>query len=174
MEQIRAWAGESPVPIQRAEYRPMTRDELAEITASGLVTLGAHTRSHPLLAARSPREQADEINGSIADLKDWLGVIPTTFAYPFGAPRSDYSRETVKLVQATAAGCALTTRAVPVTAASDPYELPRFFVSDHPGDVFEAWLTKCFALRRAPAVRRTAGRLSRPVRQWAQNIRATQ
>jgi peptidoglycan/xylan/chitin deacetylase (PgdA/CDA1 family) len=172
LEQIRVWAGESLVPTQRAEYRPMTRDELAKITASGLVRLGAHTRSHPLLAARSLREQADEINGSIGDLEDWLGETPTTFAYPFGAPRSDYSRETVKLVEATAIRCALSTRAVPVTAASPPYELPRFFVSNHPGDVFERWLTNRFVLRRAPALRSMAGRLSRPVRQWGQSIRS--
>jgi peptidoglycan/xylan/chitin deacetylase (PgdA/CDA1 family) len=173
LEQIRVWAGESPVPTQRAEYRPMTREELAKITASGLVQLGAHTRSHPLLAARSLREQADEINGSINDLKDWLGETPTTFAYPFGAPRSDYSRETVKLVEATAVRGALSTRALPVTAASHPYELPRFFVSNHPVDVFERWLTNCFVLRRAPAVRRMARRLARPVRQWGLTVRSS-
>jgi peptidoglycan/xylan/chitin deacetylase (PgdA/CDA1 family) len=172
LEQIRVWAGESPEPTQRAEYRPMTREELAEITSSGLVQIGAHTRSHPLLAARSLRDQTDEINGSIHDLEDWLGDTPRTFAYPFGAPRGDYSRETVKLVQATAIQGALSTRALPVTAASHPYELPRFFVSDHPVDVFEAWLANCFVLRRAPAMRRMAGRLSRPVRQWGQAVRS--
>jgi peptidoglycan/xylan/chitin deacetylase (PgdA/CDA1 family) len=171
LEQIRVWAGESREPTQRAEYRPMTREQLAEIAVSGLVQLGAHTRSHPLLAARSLREQSEEINGSIHDLEDWLGDTPTTFAYPFGAPRSDYSRETVKLVEAAAVQGALSTRALPVTAASHPYELPRFFVSDHPGDVFEAWLANCFVLRRAPAMRRVARRLARPVRQWGQAVR---
>ena len=47
IERIRAWAGTSGRCA--ADARPMTRAEVGELIASGIVDVGGHTRSHPML-----------------------------------------------------------------------------------------------------------------------------
>jgi len=49
------------------------------------VTLGAHSRTHPLLSRLAVRHLQDEIVGSIRDLRRETGRTPCAFAYPGGA-----------------------------------------------------------------------------------------
>ncbi|MCO6436340.1 MAG: polysaccharide deacetylase family protein [Phycisphaerae bacterium] len=90
-------ASESP-EIQDPTRRPMSPDELLGIASGGLIEIGSHTVTHPLLAAQSLEEQAFEIHASKRRLEDILGRSVTIFSYPFGT-RRDYSPDTVHLVQ---------------------------------------------------------------------------
>ena len=63
-----------------------------------------------------------------------MGRPVTTFAYPHG----DYAPATLALAREIGFVAACTTRAASVTAAADPYALPRFDVQDWSGDEFDA------------------------------------
>ena len=91
------WAGvERDVPF---DSRAMTSDELAHLVQDGLVELGAHTVTHPVLAALPVDEQYAEIQGSRTSLEAITGRSVLTYAYPYGLAEH-YTAETVDLVQA--------------------------------------------------------------------------
>ena len=58
-------------------------DALRELAADG-VTLGCHTRTHPLLDKISPQEVRDEVVAAQEDLKREIGEPLPIFAYPAG------------------------------------------------------------------------------------------
>ena len=69
---VRRWAGLAPPGPPAETVRCMTVAELGELMRDEIVDIGAHTRTHPLLAARSPAEQRDEIAGGRTTLEEWL------------------------------------------------------------------------------------------------------
>ena len=66
----------------RHGYRPMNTQELVDIAAGGLIEIGAHTVSHPLLPAHSSGFQRHEILNGKSQLERILGVPIDTFAFP--------------------------------------------------------------------------------------------
>jgi len=62
----------------------LTWNELRRLADEG-VTLGAHGRSHALLTAVSPDRAAEEIAGSLSDLRREVGNVLPIFCYPAGA-----------------------------------------------------------------------------------------
>lgn len=59
------------------------------VLAAGGVTLGAHTRTHPLLTRVEAARAREEIAGSLADLRGKVGDdVPPVLAYPAGAYNS--------------------------------------------------------------------------------------
>jgi peptidoglycan/xylan/chitin deacetylase (PgdA/CDA1 family) len=143
--QLRRWAEEPEGPVCRESHRPMTVEEVRAIDRSSVVEVAAHTRRHPCLAQESPDVQREEIAGSAADLSDWLGASPKGFAYPFGGPLTDYTRETRRIVRQS--GFELAASAVPeqVTRLSSRWELPRRLVRDWGSRRFEGWLAGHFS-----------------------------
>ena len=62
------------VGVQTGDHPKMTWAELQQLDREGLVTIGAHTRSHPAdLAALSVAQQDEELRGSKAVLERQLG-----------------------------------------------------------------------------------------------------
>lgn len=61
----------------------MDWDTLRRLAREG-VTLGAHTRTHPLMNRVSPDEARAEILDSRSDLEREIGPVPPIFAYPSG------------------------------------------------------------------------------------------
>lgn len=62
----------------------LDRDELAAFAQHPLVTIGAHTLTHPMLSTL-PRDAAlAEMRGSADTLADWLGARPRFLAFPYG------------------------------------------------------------------------------------------
>lgn len=59
-------------------------DDLRRLAQEG-VTLGAHTRTHPLMNRIAPDRAYDELIGSIQDLERQIGATLPIFAYPSGA-----------------------------------------------------------------------------------------
>lgn len=65
-----------------ADY--LTVEQLCDLDAHELITIGAHTSSHPDLRHVSDAELTEELVSGRAQLEDWLGHRVTTLAYPFG------------------------------------------------------------------------------------------
>ena len=75
--------GDGAVPIQGTEGLPACSwGQLREMQAGGLVSVGAHTRTHPSLPAVGPSQAAWEIRTSREVLEDRLGAAVTSFCYP--------------------------------------------------------------------------------------------
>jgi peptidoglycan/xylan/chitin deacetylase (PgdA/CDA1 family) len=138
---LRAWAG-SGQP-ERSTHRVLSRDELRQLTEGGLIAVGAHTVNHPVLSKLSLYEQESEIRESKAYLEKILGEPVVGFAYPYGS-RSDYTEETVGLVQRAGFEWACSNYANPVTNFTNKWQLPRFLVRNWDGDEFlrhlSAWI----------------------------------
>ena len=67
------------------EHPKMTWEQLKELAASGLVTIGSHTESHPAdITKLSYGDQKSEVEGSKATLEKHLGIKIDYFAYPDG------------------------------------------------------------------------------------------
>jgi peptidoglycan/xylan/chitin deacetylase (PgdA/CDA1 family) len=112
----RAAAADDPVA-------PLDVAQLQRLASHPLVTLGAHTQTH-LILARAPREvQATEIRGSLDALASWTGVRPVAFAYPNGRPGVDFDATTMGLVASASARVAFTTH--PAFARSDEPPMAR-------------------------------------------------
>ncbi|MDI6632241.1 MAG: polysaccharide deacetylase family protein [Bacillota bacterium] len=122
-------------PLGRPEYRPLTTDEVRALAAGGLVTVGAHTLTHPVLAALPAEEQQREIEESKRRLESILGQPVTSFSYPYGA-KGDYTPETLAMVRQAGFVCACANFADTVWRGSDPFQLPRFLIRDWDRDEF--------------------------------------
>ena len=72
----------------------VTASQLLEMQAHGH-EIGAQTRSHPHLSTLAEAEIADEVNGSLNDLRA-LRIHPTTFSYPYG----DFNDRVISVVKA--------------------------------------------------------------------------
>jgi peptidoglycan/xylan/chitin deacetylase (PgdA/CDA1 family) len=67
--------------------------ELRELAADPLITIGAHTRTHPVLANLSEEKAFSEMARGRERLISELGVSATHFAYPYGGPLECGPRE---------------------------------------------------------------------------------
>lgn len=130
LDTIRRWAGIDSG--SRDETRALHPDEAAVLCQGGLISLGAHTVTHPSLPLLSSASQLDEIQESKTQLENFLNRPMTSFAYPHG----DYSAETAALVQKSGFQCACTTQSECVSSGADPFQLPRFQVEDWDGAEF--------------------------------------
>ena len=107
---------------------PLSVGEVAALAADPLITIGAHTISHPILA-RAPRaEQRDEIVRSVDTIARWTGRRPTSFAFPNGRPGLDYDDTTVALLGEAGITSAFTTVAGFAPAGGTPLERQRFLM----------------------------------------------
>ncbi len=131
MDALLAWAGAAPEV--RESRRMLDEGEVARLAEGGLVEVGAHTLTHPVLAAVGAGRQEAEIRGSKARLEAILGRPVTSFAYPYGY-RTDYTGRTVGLVKRAAFACACAAFPGLVWAATDPFQLPRLAVPDGDGE----------------------------------------
>jgi len=71
----------------------MTWQEIAQIAADPLVTIGAHTVNHVILAKVSETSARSELENSRAVIEAALGTRPEHFAYPVGDKTSAGPRE---------------------------------------------------------------------------------
>jgi hypothetical protein len=114
---------------------PMTWEEIREMEQSGLVSFGAHTMNHPLLAyLTDEKELGYEVEACRKILEEQLGHPVRSFAYPVGKMRH-FGDRAVQAVKAAGYLWALTTVEEVNTSEADPYLLARL-----PGDVELHWL----------------------------------
>ena len=108
-------------------YRLVDWDEARAMQQAGLVTVGAHTRTHPILTRVSRERAWDEIAGSKARIERELGGEVVHFAYPNGK-ESDFDAETRNLVADAGYESATSTVTAHARPGVDPYALPRWGV----------------------------------------------
>lgn len=122
-------------PAALRDVRVMTRDELHQLAADGLVTLGSHAITHPSLPALSKPGKTAEIEGSARQFEQLMGARPKTFAYPYG----DLDAESVDVVAESGYDLACSTREDLVWPDAEPLLLPRLAVGN--------WSPREFRLR---------------------------
>jgi peptidoglycan/xylan/chitin deacetylase (PgdA/CDA1 family) len=133
LDEVRGWSGAGP--DGRPTHRTMAPDEVMRLAEGDLIEVGAHTVTHPVLAALTAVAQRDEIWGSKAHLEELLNRRVTSFAYPHGA----YTDETLALVKEAGYACACSSDTDAVWQGADCFGLPRVVVRDWDGEVFAQW-----------------------------------
>lgn len=113
--------------------RAMSREEVRSLTSDGLVTLGAHTVTHPVLAGLESEACRREIKDSKLTCEAIINAPIAAFAYPYGA-FDTAAREAVASA-GFSIGCSV--QRGPASARSDLFALPRTGVLDLGGDEFE-------------------------------------
>ena len=109
--------------------RPLTLAELAELARLPSVGIGAHTVTHPALAARPAEEQSAELGDARARLRELTGREVGLLSYPFGK-EPDVGPETRRLARDAGYAAAFTTVPRAVAPSADPFALPRLAVHD--------------------------------------------
>ena len=139
LNQLREWSGTGT--LCRPTHRPLSSAELVELAEGGLVEIGAHTVTHPVLSAIPTGEQAEEIRRCKIHLERILARRVASFAYPHGR----YNAKTVKCVREAGYdyGCAVSPD--PVVRRTDPFQMPRYEVHDGDGERIQKFLSEVFA-----------------------------
>ena len=113
------------------ELSPLTWDAVRDMLGSGLMTVGAHTHTHPDLRGLSPDEVEHELEASDAMISSETGVEPRHFAYPKG-----YWSATAEPVVRRRYDSAVLGGGAPVTSATDHHRVCRVPVQLGDGEFF--------------------------------------
>jgi peptidoglycan/xylan/chitin deacetylase (PgdA/CDA1 family) len=124
----------------RATHRILSPRQVKDLAAGGLVTVGAHTVTHPQLSALPLDRQREEIDLSKRHLESVLDQPVTTFAYPYGS-QLDYSGQTVAAVREAGFAAACSNFPARMTRRTDPFQVPRVIIRDCDGGAFARQLS---------------------------------
>jgi len=103
----------------------MNLEQLKELEASGLITIGAHTISHPILKNESDENCFYEIAGSIKALEKLLGHRIRYFAYPNGRPGIDFGEREISYLQQNGITMAFSSELNTLSAGTELFSVPR-------------------------------------------------
>lgn len=115
--------------------RTLTPEELAEFAAHPLITIGAHTVSHPRLAALDRGDQRREIEGSVERLSEIAGRV-SSFSYPFGLRGRDFDAATEAAARDSGLDHALAADRGVINHRSGAFRLPRLWAKNCGGERF--------------------------------------
>jgi peptidoglycan/xylan/chitin deacetylase (PgdA/CDA1 family) len=159
---IRALAERYSLDLARlADELVMSWDEVREIAADPLCTIGAHTMTHPALARLQPHEAFREMQDSAERIAAEIGRKPSTIAFPYGMRSAAGPREAELAAQAGFAGSFTTQPGyIPITGARQG--LPRVSLNGYFQDLdMTEILLQPGLWRLRDRVRRLRGRLAR-------------
>ncbi len=109
----------------------MTWPQVKELAKSNLVTIGAHTATHPYLERLSPADaQADIARGKQKIIQE-LGITPTLFAYPYG----EYDTQVVDIVKKLGFKAAFAQVSGAIGPQSNFFLLQRFPLNENYGQM---------------------------------------
>jgi peptidoglycan/xylan/chitin deacetylase (PgdA/CDA1 family) len=118
---------------------PLDVEQLRELARGHIVTIGAHSVTHPRLASLEAADQRMEIVESRRRLEALLGHAVTSFAYPYGT--ADAIDDTSVALAREVYELAVTTEPQPVVPITDPHRIPRFNIGSWEPDEFAARLS---------------------------------
>jgi peptidoglycan/xylan/chitin deacetylase (PgdA/CDA1 family) len=127
-----AWSGVALPQSPRA----LTASEIATLAAHPLVTVGAHSVTHPPLAGRSRAEQDREVRECVATLVAAGAPAPRVFSYPHGS----FNATTQDVLRDAGFAAACCSEPDVATAHSAPLALPRLWVDRTQRGAFDRWL----------------------------------
>ena len=102
----------------------MSEKEVRNLADEGM-EIGAHTVSHPILRSISNEDAKSEIYESKRTLEKIIDKPITSFAFPNGRMKQDYSNEHVEIIEQLGFENAVTTNWGKVDNNSNQFELPR-------------------------------------------------
>jgi len=137
-KELRAWAQIKP---SRASAARLSIEQTVELSRGGLIEIGAHSVTHPMLAALPVASQRAEIQQSKSALEEIVGQSVESFAFPYG----NYAPETVSLVRETGFKQACSVVAALARKGCSRFELPRVQIQNWDGEVFARQLAKYFS-----------------------------
>lgn len=103
----------------------LSSSQVVEMRRAGMI-IGAHTVSHPILAALDDATSRAEIQGSKDRLEQLLGERVGLFAYPNGKPGEDYSPANAELVRGLDFDAAVSTAWGTSRCGDDLMQIRRF------------------------------------------------
>ena len=121
--------------------RPMTGNEVRTLVASGLMTIGAHTATHPVLPGLPAAACRREITDSKRACEDLIAAPVSIISYPYGS----FDAKVCEAVKEAGFSSAYSTRHAPAVATSDVFALPRIHIPNLDGDAFERTLRSASA-----------------------------
>jgi len=111
-----------------APYRPMTWKQLRQMSDSGIIEVGSHSHSHPIMSKIDRDELTREVMIPKNRLTTELGIFKPIFCYPNGQP-SDYTLYVVKALKF--GGYKFGVVAYPgKRPIADPFEIKRYAASN--------------------------------------------
>lgn len=99
----------------------MNSKQLIDVKSTGLVDIGAHTLTHPLLVNETDEIALREITGSIDSLSNILGCDVRYFVYPNG----NYSEREIEILKKKGIKLAFTTEREKISHSNNPLSIPR-------------------------------------------------
>lgn len=114
---------------RKKEFQNITVDVLRNIDRSGLVSIGAHTMSHPILKNEDESSCEHEISDSIKELSSLLEHEIRYFAYPNGIPAVDFTEREERYLRSAGIQLAFTTESKHLSLADNKMRIPRIQVS---------------------------------------------
>jgi peptidoglycan/xylan/chitin deacetylase (PgdA/CDA1 family) len=102
-------------------HRPMTWDEIAAFTSNGLVDVGVHTLTHPVLPLLDDATATAEIRDGYATIRERLARALPVLAIPFGL----YTARTIELAREAGMHGSLTLANHPLGPSASAASLPR-------------------------------------------------
>ncbi len=124
-------------------YRVVSSIELNNLCSDGLIEIGSHTVTHPVLSDQDENIQNFEIFRSKKDIEKHLQKKVQTFSYPFGG-KGDIGNGTVSFVKDSGYKGAVANFFGIVTKKTDPFLLPRCLVRNWKEDIFAQHLKRWF------------------------------
>ena len=137
LDRMLAWSGQEAVA--RPTHRSLTSQEISALGSKKLFEIGAHTVTHPVLAAQPLGDQYMELQESKGWLETLLGRSITSLSYPYGGSQH-YTAETVCAAHAVGFTRACSVNGHVSTGLESRYELPRINVTNMDGEAFERLL----------------------------------
>lgn len=127
MARVRIHTGPANATSSEKRWRLLRLPELKQLSESGM-TIGAHTRTHPVLSLCTDKEARREIQEGKVELERALERPIWAFAYPFGNPATMGDRE-FRLAREAGFSCAFLNVERWAAQQSSPLAIPRSHVT---------------------------------------------
>jgi peptidoglycan/xylan/chitin deacetylase (PgdA/CDA1 family) len=111
------------------EFLNIDVDHLKQIDSEGLVTIGAHTMNHPILANEDDQTSQEEITKSFLGLEEILGHEINYFAFPNGIPKYDFGAREVETLKSINCKIAFSCPHKNITKYDNPLVISRYNLS---------------------------------------------
>lgn len=115
--------------IDHQERKPLTSEDILDISREPIFDIGGHTHSHCALSLLTWDQQASEIEKNKMKLENIIEKSITHFSYPFGGD-DDFEDETIQLVKISGYESAVTTKRKALRLDDDLYRIPRMSVKN--------------------------------------------